>query len=123
MRRILRGLLARLGQYRIETAIFVKGILGLIVNLAYIGRLQLPEGMRIVVLVCSQQEALIFRILRLMTVISQCRVCVIRSAEEFNTLAGDLTENEMLFIATSHLYCKHYQVMSGLHQSQRLIVF
>jgi len=100
----------------------VAGFLGLIVNLRYMGRF-LPSGdNQIIVLVDSPREAAILRLLRLAGMIPRLQVSVIRQSNELQAFAENSATREVLSVATSQLYSKHYQVMTGLRRRLRLIV-
>lgn len=100
----------------------VAGFLGLIVNLECMGRLRLPGESRIIVLMDSQREAALLRLLNLAAMIPRCRVCVIRHADELHEFTGNSSSEKALLVATSRLYSKHYQVMAGLRRRLQWIV-
>ncbi len=98
------------------------GLLGLIVNLECMGRLRLSGESRIIVLVDSQREAALLRLLNLAAMIPRCGVRVIRRVDELHEFAGNSPSEKMVMVATSRLYSKHYQVMVDLRRHLRLIV-
>lgn len=100
----------------------VAGFLGLIVNLAYMGRLRSPGENRIVVLVDSQREAALLRLLYLTAMIPRCRVRVVQQTDELRAFSETSVGGEVLLVATSRLYSKHYQVMADFRRRLQLIV-
>ena len=113
---------ARWAQVRIETAILIAGLRGVIVNLAYIGRLRATDTPRIAVLVDSQREAVVLKLLRLSTAVPWCTVHVIQRPLELDAFAQTVTADGALLVVTSRLYLKHYQQMADLRRRQRLLV-
>ena len=122
MSNLYKRLLARWAQFRIEAAILIAGLRGVIVNLAYIGRLRAAHTPRIAVLVDSRREALLLRLLRLCAVVPKCTVHVIERPPELEALAKGLPIDGTLLVATPRLYLKHYQQMAELRRRQRLLV-
>lgn len=122
MSNLYKRLLARWAQFRIEAAILIAGLRGVIVNLAYIGRLRAAHTPRIAVLVDSRREALLLRLLRLCAVVPKCIVHVIERPSELQALAKGLPIDGTLLVATPRLYLKHYQQMAELRRRQRLLV-
>ena len=117
-----KRLLRRWTQYKIETAIHITGVLGLIVNLAYMGRLQLPGESRIIVFVDSQREAALLQLLGWVNVIPRCSVCLVRQAEDISARTAKSSRREMLLVVTSRVYLNHYQGMAVLRKQSRMIV-
>ena len=111
-----------LAQFRIEAAIRTAGFLGLIFNLAYMGRLRSLEETRVVVFVDSLPEIFLLRLLRLVAVIPWCRIYVIRGLDDFHVLAEKIPDDEALLAVTPHLYLEYYQAMVGLRRKLRVVV-
>ena len=122
MRHLGKRLLSRWTQFHIETAIHITGVLGLIVNLAYMGRLRSPGESRVVVFVDSQREAALLQLLGLVAVIPRCSVCVIRQADDLHARTEKSFRREVLLVATSRVYLNHYQVMAVLRKQSRMVV-
>lgn len=114
--------LAKWIQYRIETQLLVANLLGLIVNLAFMGRFRPRGAPPIVVLVDSHREALVLWLLRLLAVIpAQCGIHVIRQPAELYAIAQSSPVGATL-VATSRLCSKHYQAMADFRRRQQVNV-
>lgn len=122
MRSLRKRLRAKWAQHRTETAILAASFLGLVVNLACMGRLLSPGENPVIVLVDSQREAALLRFLNLTTMIPRCRVRVIRHTDELRAFAKISPGKGTLLVATARLYSKHYQGITGLRRRLQLIV-
>lgn len=108
-------------QFRDEVTGLVAGFQLLIVNLAYI-RLRSPKGNRIVVIVDSWREAMILWLLWIVRVLPLYKIWVIRRTGQLDLYAKTNFGGELLLVATSRAYTKHYQLLADLRRQQRLIV-
>ena len=118
VKHLWRRLSSKWGQYQTETAIFVSGFLGLLVNLACVSRLQVTG---VIVLVDNRQEAAVLRFFRLVAMIPRCQVHVIQQSSELCKLVENIASGELL-VATSRVCVKYYQVIAVLRRRVRLIV-
>lgn len=109
-------------QFRDEASGLVAGFQLLIVNLAYIGQLRSPEKSRIVVIVDSWREAVILWLLWIGRVLPRYKVWVIRRAVHLDVYADADFGGELLLVATSRAFTKHYQLLADLRRQQRLVV-
>lgn len=120
--RLWKRLSTRWSQFFGEASSLVTGFQLLIVNLAYIGQLRIREENRIVVIVDSWREAIILWLLWIGRVLPRYKVWVIRRAGQLDLYAEADFGGELLLIATSRAYTKHYQLLAGLRRQRRLIV-
>lgn len=117
-KRILRRWL----QFRSEASGLVTGFQLLIVNLVYISRLRSPEENRLVVIVDSWREAVLLWLLWACKVLPRYNVWVIRRAGHLDSYVKTDFDGELLMIATSKVFTKHYQLLAELRRQQRLII-
>lgn len=108
-------------QFHSEVTGLVEGFQLLIVNLAYI-QIKSPREERIVVIVDSWREAMILWLLWIARVLPQYKIWVIRRAGHLDLYADADFGGELLLVATSRAYTKHYQLLANLRRQQRLIV-
>lgn len=120
--RLSKNISKRWHQFRDEAAGLVIGFQLLIVNLAYIGQLQSPRRSRIVVIVDSWREAVILWLLWLGQVLPRYKVWVIRRAGHLDLYAEADFGGELLLVATSRAFAKHYQLLADLRRQRRLVV-
>lgn len=120
--RLWKRISTRWVQFCGEASGLATGFQLLIVNLAYIGQLRAPEENRIVVIVDSWREAIILWLLWIGRVLPRYKVWVIRRAGQLDLRAQEDFGGELLLVATSRAYTKHYQLLADLRRQQRLIV-
>jgi hypothetical protein len=120
--RLWKRLSTRWFQFSNETSGLVTGFQLLMVNLAYIDQLRLPEKNRLVVIVDSWREAVILWLLWICKVLPRYNIWVIRRAGHLDLYAKTDFGGELLMIATSKVFTKHYQLLAELRRQQRLII-
>ena len=119
VKHLWRGLSSKWGQYQVETAIFLSGLLGLLVNLVCMSRLQVAG---VIVLVDSRQEAAVLWFFGLVAMIPRCQVHVIQQSSELCKLVENIASGELV-VTTSRVCIKYYQVIAVLRRRARVIVF
>lgn len=112
----------RWSQFCGETSGLVTGFHLLVVNLAYIDQLGLHGKNRIVVIVDSWREAMILWLLWAIRVLPRYNVRVICRAGQLAQYAEADFGGELLLVATSRAFTKHYQLLADLRRQRRLIV-
>lgn len=120
--RLWKRISTRWFQFRDEASGLVTEFQLLIVNLANIGQLKSPEKSRIVVIVDSRREAMILWLLWVVRVLPRYNVRVICRADQLSQYAEADFGGELLLVATSRTFTKHYQLLAALRRQQRLIV-
>jgi hypothetical protein len=112
----------RWSQYYDETTGFVRGFQLLIVNLALIGKVKPVKTGTITVIVDSWHEAVILWLLWIAKVLPRYQLMVVRCARDLNLSAESDFRGELVLIATSRAFTKHYQLLADLRHQRRLIV-
>lgn len=117
-----KRIITRWQQFRNEASGLVTGFQLLMVNLAYISQLRSKEKTRLVVIVDSWREAAILWLLCICRVLPRYKIWVIRRGRTISSYAESDFGGEMLMVATSKAYIKHYQLLAELRRRRRLII-
>lgn len=112
----------RWSQFCDEATGLVRGFQLLIVNLALIGKLRSVKADPITLIVDSRREAAILWFLWFIKVLPRYKVLVVRRASDLNFSAESDFRGELLLIATSRAFTKHYQLLADLRHQRRLVV-
>ncbi len=122
MNRALKKARQKWIEFRIESALRAGETQNLIVNLALIGRTNSAEGGRMVVLVENFRDALLIRLLSLVSVIPRGDVIVVREMSEILRVVGEQMGRRGLSVIASRLFLKHYQHLIEARKSGGLVI-
>ena len=119
---LLKNMVVRWFQFSYEIDIIVKGEQLLIANLFLMQKVIRHDIKPIKLIVDSQRQATIIRLLCMARLLPRCNLEVVRGNRYLGLEVLSSSEAESIIIVTSNAYVKHYQQLAGLRQKRKIIV-